>query len=108
MKKLLAFALMILALGLSGCVKNEPEINKAAAATQSGNFQLKHSVYIPAHNDSTKGTTGALIEDIDNWIDKNQDKEVLTVVMVNATQEDMMGGYSHTTISGALVIFKAK
>lgn len=101
-------ALIGLATVLTGCMKSAPEVNNKAKSAKSAVLDYKHMVYIPVRNDETNGQIGALFQDIDTWIEKNPDKEVISVAMVNATQESAMGGYSHTTISGALIVFKRK
>jgi|SRR5581483_10993925 len=101
-------SIVVLGLMLSGCWKTPPEVNKTATAKSARVLEYKHSVYIPVREDNEKGQLGALLQDVDTWIDTNQNKEVVTVTMINATQEDSIGGYSHTTVSGALIIFRPK
>ncbi len=109
MKKMsLLIALIGLVMVLSGCITTPPAVNEKAQATKSGVLQYKHMVYIPIHADEQLGQTGALLQDVDTWIDNNPQKTVISVVMVNATQENVYGGYSHTTTSGALIVFENK
>lgn len=99
-------ALIGLVVVLSGCVKFAPEVNEKAKSAKTSVLEYKHMVYIPVRKDEANGQIGALFQDIDAWIEHNPEKEIVSVVMVNATQEDSMGGYSHTAVSGALIVFK--
>jgi hypothetical protein len=105
MKKSLLVALLGLVMVLSGCISHPPQVNKIA---KSAPLELRHMVYIPIHADQVNGQTGALLNDINAWIENHPNKKVVSVAMVNATQEDYVGGYSHTSISGALIVFEPK